>query len=899
MLPPSSVLPNLLRASSGPFIIGVAAWCAAGTLAVASADSASARIAAPAPLWVFALAFVAAFAVRPWRQSTWTAAPALLAVIPWLPVPMAPLLLIWTGPMAWAPVILALALAVGLAPIRRVFSLFNLFDPDDAAVAALVLAGALAGGAAWAADPRTPGGDEPHYLVITQSLLYDRDLNIDNQHARREYSSFYGGNINPDLRKRGINGEAYSIHAPGVSVLVAPMFQFFSYTGARVMIILLTAIGAMLIWRIAWRATDSAEAAWFAWAAVVMTPTFAVHSFMVFPDGPGLLAVAAGVLLLVQLARGDTPGLLPVTLTGIALAALPWLHTRFALLAGGLGLVIALRMAVIDAPAKVRASRVAALLAVPLVSAVLWFYFFKVLYGTFDPRAPYPPEAQELRWIVPAILGLFFDGQFGAAAYAPAVALVFAGWMMSPMKASRRLAIELGVIVLVYLAAITTIRMWQAGRPAPPARFLMALLPLFAVPLAIAWTRASQATRALYAGLAGCGAVVTAVVLSADRAGLALLNDRTGQPLWLEWLSPAANLSRVWPSFYWQEARFPWHVLLVVGIAAGLWMLIKRQALQPRVAASLWAVATVTVLAPVGWVFTGANALDPAPGQLAVVRAAGAGRPTLAIGSGRAASLGGELKDAMWIRPTEPGVIAAPPLLSLPAVPAARYIVRVRSSSAFAAKVRLWLGRPSGAAWREFDIPGAGEFQFPVLVPAGIGSLVIDADERARRSLSVELGVDAKVPDSGLAIRAAVQYPAGGVLFLDDMAFPEETGFWVRGKEAAQFVVVPAAAAAATAGPATIRILVRNGASPNQVSVDSGTYQRLLVMTPGQEQELDIPAVGSDGINIRVASGDGFVPAEKTPGSADRRLLGVWVEIRSAGTGTYPLRGRTPGVVPR
>jgi hypothetical protein len=871
---------RFLRQSIGPLIIGLAAWCAAGTLAVASPASATSRVAALAPWWIAVGAFAVAFAISRFRDSPWTATPALLSVVPWLPIPMTPALLICTGPMAWAPVLLAFALAIGLAPVTGLFRMLKLFEPDDATVAALLLAGALGGLSAWAADPRTPGGDEPHYLIITQSILHDGDLDIANQHARREYSSFIGIPLNPDLRRRGIHGEAYSIHAPGVSALVAPLFQFFGYTGARVMIILVTAIGGMLIWRIGWRATDSPEAAWFAWAAVVLTPTFAVHSFTVYPDGPGLLAVAAGVLLLVQLARGDVPGLLPVALTSMALASLPWLHTRLAILAGGLGAVIALRLVTMDAPARVRVIRLSALFVIPLISAAFWFYSFKVHYGTFDPRAPYPPEASSLAWIGPAILGLFFDGQFGIAAYAPAVAVAFAGLLMAPAKTSRRLLVELGVIALVYLAAITTIRMWQAGRPAPPARFVMALLPMLAVPLAIAWSRVTQSSRALLAGFAGCGAAVTAVVLSVDHAVLALSNDRTGQPLWLEWLSPVANLSRVWPSFYWNEPRFPIHALLVVGIAAALWGLINRRNLKPRVAATLWAIATMMILAPVGWAYTGAQPLDPPSAQLAVVRAAGEGRQLVALGAGSVSyesrnAAGGTLR----IDAPEPGVIEPPPVLALSNVPAARFVARVRSTSAFPVKLRLWIGRRDRqtAPWREFDVPGAGEFTFPFLVPAATSGLVIDTDPAARAALRVELSVDGVVKDPGVPVRTAVRYPAAGVLFLDDMTYPERDGFWVRGKADAEFLVVPDNAAGP---PATVRLLVRNGASQNQVSVESGTFQRLLVMSPGQEQELEIPAGAGGGIRVRVASGSGFVPSEKNPGTADHRSLGVWIEIR-------------------
>ena len=61
-------------------------------------------------------------------------------------------------------------------------------------------------------------GDEPHYLMITQSLLYDGDLDLQNNFDRKEYQAYYPGTLrNVDLQRRGARGEAYSIHAPGTA----------------------------------------------------------------------------------------------------------------------------------------------------------------------------------------------------------------------------------------------------------------------------------------------------------------------------------------------------------------------------------------------------------------------------------------------------------------------------------------------------------------------------------------------------------------------------------------------------------------------------------------------------------------------------------------------------------
>ena len=36
-----------------------------------------------------------------------------------------------------------------------------------------------------------PAGDEPHYLIIAQSLWRDGDLKIENNHARRDYNEYF------------------------------------------------------------------------------------------------------------------------------------------------------------------------------------------------------------------------------------------------------------------------------------------------------------------------------------------------------------------------------------------------------------------------------------------------------------------------------------------------------------------------------------------------------------------------------------------------------------------------------------------------------------------------------------------------------------------------------------
>ena len=121
--------------------------------------------------------------------------------------------------------------------------------PPRAPVTAGVLA-ALIFAAAWmTARPRVPAGDEPHYLVIAQSLLYDGDLRIENNHQQDQYLAYYDGILKPDFMRRGVDRQIYSIHAPGVAALVLPAFAAVGYPGAvGTVIAAIAAAGTAAAW---------------------------------------------------------------------------------------------------------------------------------------------------------------------------------------------------------------------------------------------------------------------------------------------------------------------------------------------------------------------------------------------------------------------------------------------------------------------------------------------------------------------------------------------------------------------------------------------------------------------------------------------------------------------------
>ena len=92
-------MPRFYRTLVGPLIIGVSVWCAAGTVAVISNTSTD-RVAALAPWWMGLIGAALAALVPAWRTRPSTALPALLSTLPWWPIPLPAIALVWTGPLA-------------------------------------------------------------------------------------------------------------------------------------------------------------------------------------------------------------------------------------------------------------------------------------------------------------------------------------------------------------------------------------------------------------------------------------------------------------------------------------------------------------------------------------------------------------------------------------------------------------------------------------------------------------------------------------------------------------------------------------------------------------------------------------------------------------------------------
>jgi hypothetical protein len=617
---------------------------------------------------------------------------------------------------------------------------------------------------------------------------------------------------------------------------------------------------------------------------------FVVQSATIFPDGPGAAAVAAGVCVLIALNRGDATR--PVSLASLIgvsalLAYLPWLHTRFAILAAGFGLAIA--WSILREPSSStaeRRTRLAWFLGLPIASATAWFAFFQLIYGTPNPAAPYGDRPEASWAFVPGgLAGLMFDQQFGLLAYAPILAAALVALAARRSTAFWTIAGAPLAICALYLAAVATYWMWWAGVPATPARFAAAALPGFAVPLAIAWSRSGAVGRSVLATVLVVSLAITTIVVGVDRGALAW-NVRGPAALWLTWLGPVVDLARGWPSFFWRlapedlatEIPFFIHVAgsaaALLAVAAVAWAAVRqvsdRAVVAPIVAA--WSVASgVIAITQAGWWLNGVGGASPAPSQLALLDLHRQGRPVFSIAPlsfGRVADLSGSIR--IQLPAGRPG---SPTWGSVPGLPAGTYELRVTTARPRQGELSIRIGR-AAQRWRTLAVLPLSRQTFMLTLPAGVSGLTLEPDAGLKDvGGAVEVAPLAMRKDAPGNALSVARYGATDVFFLDDAAYVEGEGFWIQGGRTAEVVL------AAGAGRATIDVVLRNGSAPNHVRLYADRDAQTISLQPDEERIVAIPIAAADGVvRLKVGSESGFRPSDAVTG--DRRYLGVRIEIR-------------------
>ncbi|MBO0837988.1 MAG: hypothetical protein J2P28_21075, partial [Actinobacteria bacterium] len=332
-------------------------------------------------------------------------------------------------------------------------------------------------------------GDEPHYMVVTSSLVHGHGLFVEDEYRQKVYYTWYPSDLGLGATTPARDGHRASFHDIGLPLLGAIPFAVGGWQLVLFAIALLAGWILAEVYLMVRLAGADQSVAVVTTALLATSVPFAVYANYDFPEIP--MALAA-VVALRRIWMADRRALrIPLAgaaVAGVAIATLPWLQTRSWLLV--LGLVLA-GLSVW----RTRSSRIAIL--APLATGTLayvalnsWVFGRPTLSPYIAGRAdlaPYVAGPQPGSLVADALIAQarpWLDGYDGLLLLAPVFVLALVGvpLLFRQGWAGRGTLLA----AALYAATIGATEIYVPAGWGPPGRYMVTAMPILAVPLALA-----------------------------------------------------------------------------------------------------------------------------------------------------------------------------------------------------------------------------------------------------------------------------------------------------------------------------------------------------------------------------------------------------------------------------
>jgi hypothetical protein len=409
-------------------------------------------------------------------------------------------------------------------------------------------------------------GDEPFYLLTTQSLVSDGDLDLRDEYRQREYERFWDSDVDlwTQMTPTG-DGRLLSPHDPGLSLLVLPAYWVGGTAGVQRALVLLWAAAMACAVVVACRLRVPAWAAVLGAVVVGAGPPGLVYASQIYPEGPAALGVGVGVVL--ATGRVWRRPWLEGAAMAATVAGMAWLGVKY----------VPVAAVVLGVWARSRRhERQALWTAAGLLTGAalhsIWWHLHT--FGGLTPYATnivYSGEgsasiiAEHLT--IPGrgyrLYGLFLDARFGLLRWLPAAAIAGIGLVvLGRRRAALPAAVFATGVLMGTFASITMMGWWF------PGRMLIAGFPALAV---LVGAGAARIPRLAIALSAWSVAISAALAWSAHHRGVRLAVD----PFTLGFPLPPQSWFPDFRSFGTEQVllSLAWGVAL-----AGLTVLLRRLA---------------------------------------------------------------------------------------------------------------------------------------------------------------------------------------------------------------------------------------------------------------------------------------------------------------------------------
>lgn len=320
---------------------------------------------------------------------------------------------------------------------------------------------------AYSLDKRGFVGDEPNYIIITKSLVFDHDFDLKNN-----YQEDYPESKSYHVSVNSLNNKSFSVHNIGLSILLSPGFMLIGKYGTILIINILAAIASVILFLMAAKILQDKIKVFLIWLLSFTVP-ISLYSSAIFTEMP-LFLISLSLLYLILLYK-EKPKILYLILFTLLCAILPWLHVKYILI-----LIIYLVAMMFQINKKILIS-LAILIIPPLISILLELLLFKTWFGSFSLDAQYPgglltsTNNFSLVNFVQGISGLFYDKAFGIIFYSPIYLLSFSG-LYFLYKFDRKLAISTFIIFAISIVSFGLYIKYLGF--CPEGRFIIPILPI-------------------------------------------------------------------------------------------------------------------------------------------------------------------------------------------------------------------------------------------------------------------------------------------------------------------------------------------------------------------------------------------------------------------------------------
>jgi len=305
-------------------------------------------------------------------------------------------------------------------------------------------------------------GDEPHYIIVAQSLAEDGDFNLNNNYENQTYLRFHPSKLEPHAYKH--NNKLLSFHLPGVSFLMAPFYFIYKIIGYsipaqlffRLSISIINSFFALLLYLI-FSYFVKGEKKNFLFIFMITIIPVSIHAIHIYPEIPAAILILSAIYFGI-LKNNDL-------LFGLFISLIPWFHIKY--------LPVMIIIFIFYLYNKFKQKDVKFLfkfLVFPFISGVSFSIFMLTQYGFLNPMKIFPAGDYmkiPLIQMIETFFAFFLDQRDGFLFYSPIYFLFFyAVFKVKTIGKKHKIFFISILLIYMFFHSITTIR----GAYAPVAR---------------------------------------------------------------------------------------------------------------------------------------------------------------------------------------------------------------------------------------------------------------------------------------------------------------------------------------------------------------------------------------------------------------------------------------------